>query len=699
MFFSQIKRNAAKNRKNNGLFFGSLVIAVIAFYTLLSMDKQDVMRFLKTIESDAVSRLLKLVPVVYVVSLFFVFFLVYFSCHYQLNERKRELGLYLMLGMKRSRLFAMLMSETLLNSLISLVIGIPAALLLTEVISLTTVKVAGLGIIGHEVTWSFAAVIETAAGFVMVQLIAMVILSIRFARMEPAGLLRPDAKETQEMAAGIRSGLSFAAGCILLAAAYILGVTQLESFDMIIIMLILIFGAFGTFLLYRGAGAVIGRRIRKRGPERSGLYTFTGRQIQENVLCQYKTLAVSSLLLLIALSCVSYGIGTVVGSQAATAKTTDFSVQDKEDEAEDEAKDETEDLAGAKAKGDTLEVLNSRECKKYISAYYPMYLGMADAEAHEVSVAGLKKAASTLKDVKDKDIQDNVVEYMDDSGGYEYFIALSGYNHILEAAGKEKLSLREGEMAFYTSMKEYANRIDIYRGALKNGAYIEVDGKRYKLLEEVYYDNVVADRQITLEKAFIVPDELYQEITADREPFCYNVLLKEELIRKDGFMQTLEKVSGIFRENGLVYESYLSGIGRRLFYTVAGSYITIYLGILFMIIANTSLALKYLMQQQANRKRYRTLLMLGADPGEICRSSAKQIYLFSGLVLAVSSVSSVFAIWSLFNSILRLPEGVSPGNVLILTGAAFAVFVATQMIYVMIIEKTGRKDIRSLKIG
>ena len=91
--------------------------------------------------------------------------------------------------------------------------------------------------------------------------------------------------------------------------------------------------------------------------------------------------------------------------------------------------------------------------------------------------------------------------------------------------------------------------------------------------------------------------------------------------------------------------------------------------------------------------------MLGADPGEICRSSAKQIYLFSGLVLAVSSVSSVFAIWSLFNSILRLPEGVSPGNVLILTGAAFAVFVATQMIYVMIIEKTGRKDIRSLKIG
>ena len=202
MFFRQIKRNAAKNRKNNGLFFGSLVIAVIAFYTLLSMDKQDVMRFLKTIESDAVTRLLQLIPVVYGVSLFFVFFLVYFSCHYQLNERKKELGLYLMLGMKKSRLFAMLMSETLLNSLISLVIGIPAALFLTEAISLITVRAAGLDIIGHEVTWSFPAVAETAAGFVIVQLIAMLLLSVRFACTEPAKLLNPDASETQGQALG-----------------------------------------------------------------------------------------------------------------------------------------------------------------------------------------------------------------------------------------------------------------------------------------------------------------------------------------------------------------------------------------------------------------------------------------------------------------------------------------------------------------
>lgn len=687
MFFRQIKRNAAKNRKNNGLFFGSLVIAVIAFYTLLSMDKQDIMRFLKTIESDAVRKLLQLIPVVYGVSLFFVFFLVYFSCHYQLNERKKELGLYLMLGMKKSRLFAMLMSETLLNSLISLVIGIPAALFLTEAISLITVRAAGLDIIGHEVTWSFPAVAETAAGFIIVQLTAMLILSTRFANTEPAKLLNPDVSETQGETMGKeRKGdaFFFAAGCILLAAAYGMGVMLFGSFDVVIVLAVLILGTAGTFLLYRGAGAVIGRHIQKKGAERSGLYAFTGRQIQENILCQHKTLAVSSLLLLIALSCVSYGIGTVVSSQAATSKTTDFSIQG------DEEKEDWENV---------LEILESRECRKYISGYYPVYLGRADAERHEVSVDGLKKAVVSIKDAKDKEMQDNVAEYMDSNEGYEYFIALSSYNDVLEAAGKGKLSLKDKEIGFYTSMKEYPDRLEIYRSALKDGAYIELDGEQYQLSEELYYDNVVADRQITLEKAFIVPDELYMKMVEDSDRlFCYNAMLRPELTEKEGFMQTLEKASEIFREKGLVYESYLSGIGRRMFYTVAGSYITIYLGILFMIIANTSIALKYLMQQQGNRKRYRTLMMFGADIGELCRSSAKQIYLFSGMVLLVSSVSSVFAIWTMFKSFLSLPEGVSPGKMIALTGAAFAVFVATQMIYVMIIERAGRKDIRNLNI-
>lgn len=143
MFFKQIRRNAAKNRKGNGLFFASLIIAIIAFYTLLSLGEQDVMQFLATIESDAVRKLMRMLPIVYGISLFFVFFLVYFACRYQTDSRRRELGMYLMLGMKRGRLFAMLFGKTLWSSTVSLIIGLPVALFLTEGISLATAKIVG----------------------------------------------------------------------------------------------------------------------------------------------------------------------------------------------------------------------------------------------------------------------------------------------------------------------------------------------------------------------------------------------------------------------------------------------------------------------------------------------------------------------------------------------------------------------------
>jgi len=168
MFFKQVLRNAAKNRKGNGLFFGSLVIAIVAFYTLLSLGQQDVMIYLKTVESEAVAKLLKLLPAVYLVSLFFVFFLVYFACKYQTDSRRREFGMYLMLGMKRSRMFLMLFFETLWSSLISLLIGIPAAVFLTEGISLATARIVGLGIIGHHFSFSLPAIFWTVGGFVIV---------------------------------------------------------------------------------------------------------------------------------------------------------------------------------------------------------------------------------------------------------------------------------------------------------------------------------------------------------------------------------------------------------------------------------------------------------------------------------------------------------------------------------------------------
>ena len=79
MFFKLVFRNSRRSRKENGLFFVSLLLSVIAFYIILSLPRQDVMLFLKEMESDAVNRLLGIVPLFYGVTLGLLFFLIYYA--------------------------------------------------------------------------------------------------------------------------------------------------------------------------------------------------------------------------------------------------------------------------------------------------------------------------------------------------------------------------------------------------------------------------------------------------------------------------------------------------------------------------------------------------------------------------------------------------------------------------------------------
>ncbi len=672
MFFKQVRRNAAKNRKGNGLFFGSLVIAIIAFYTLLSLGEQDVMRFLATVESDAVRKLMMLLPVVYAVSLFFVFFLVYFACKYQIDSRRRELGMYLMLGMKRSRMFSMLFCETLWSSVISLVIGIPAALLLTEGISLTTAKVVGLGIIGHHFSFSMGAIAWTVCGFVFVQLLSMLFICIGLGKAEPAELLRSEDIKYQRYPSGASSTVCFLLGLGLLITAYYLGMFRMRSLSLAVMLFIVICGILGTFLLYRGLGGFLGLHIRRKSPNSVGLQIFTARQVQENVLSQHKSLAVASLLLMMALACISYGISMGLG-RSVSNRSVDFS------------------LLGSAEQMDA--VLEREDVRKMIKDSYPMYLsivkdGYFQDKEKAFDTAKLKETLGAVEG------SDNIIENLH----IEYVISESSYNRILKSVGKEQIKLAEHEAAIYTSIANNGDFGFIVENALKKGTSIGIDGRSYDLLPTLYYDNVVADRAITLYMALIVPDTLYTELARETEPYCRNIRLSDEAVEKMGLMQAVQKMDAQLADTGIEYDSYLGGIGRNLFYTVAASYLTIYLGVLFWLIANTVIGLKYLISQRQTKHRYETLIMLGADMQSMSKSVKKQISVYFTLVLSVALVSSAAAIFTMFTSFTKLPVGVSIGTISGISAAALSVFAAIEILYIYIVRRTASREINQLEI-
>lgn len=672
MFFKQVRRNAAKNRKGNGLFFGSLVIAIVAFYTLLSLGEQDVMRYLATIESDAVRKLMLLLPVVYAVSLFFVFFLVYFACKYQTDSRKREFGLYLMLGMKRSRLFFMLFLETLWSSVISLLIGLPVALFLTEGISLATAKIVGLGIIGHHFSLSPGAILWTVCGFILVQLFSMLIICIGLGKTETVEFFRSGSAKKQAPSSGMKSTACFVLGIGLLLAAYYLGMFQMHTLRMAVMLAVVVCGILGTFLLYRGLGGFLGLYIHRKSPDAVGLRTFAARQVQENVLSQHKSLAVSSLLLLMALSCISYGISMGFG-RSGSSRSIDFSLFG------------TEEQINA--------VLDKDDINEMVGDSYPLYLstvkdGYYRDEEKAFDTGALKKALRAVEN------SENIIENLH----IEYVIAESSYNRILKNIGKEELKLSAHEAAMYTSLAGEGDFGSILAKAVGSKTSIGIDGEEYQIRPTLCMDNVVADRAISLYMALVVPDELFIRLAREPEAYCRNVSLKDEVVDDMGLMQAVQKTDALLETAGIEYDSYLGGIGRNLFYTVAASYLTIYLGVLFWLIANTVIGLKYLISQRQTKHRYETLTMLGADTPSMCRSVKKQISIYFVLVLITALVNSAAAIFTMFTSFTKLPVGASISTVAMLSVVALIIFAAVEILYIGIVERTASREISRIEV-
>ncbi len=190
MFFNLAWRNSKRSRNENLIYFLTMVTAVAAFYIVLSLGAQDVIRFLSSLESDAVERLLtNLLPTVYVCALLFVFFLVVFANKYQLECRSRELGLYLMFGMTKTRLFTQIMTEGLITSLVALLGGLICGGFLSEVISLATARLVGHGIIAHQSSFSLSAVFFTILGFLIIQCVVLFILCGKLFKKEVHQLL------------------------------------------------------------------------------------------------------------------------------------------------------------------------------------------------------------------------------------------------------------------------------------------------------------------------------------------------------------------------------------------------------------------------------------------------------------------------------------------------------------------------------
>lgn len=693
MFFRLIYRNAKRSRQENLIYFATLVTAVASFYMILSLERQDVILYLRDFESMAVDRLFALMPILYGIALFLLFFLVLFANRYQLDRRSKEFGMYLMMGMRQRKLFALLLAEGLLTSLFALTIGTVIGGILAEMISLATSRLIGQGIIDHQPSFSLIAVAYTAVGFLFIQVLALLFLSVQLFNRELQQLLNGQVSKKQALGTTKTNSLTFVAGLIILIVAYYLALRYFWLVNNLMISLSVILGIIGTILLIRGLARLL-NSLAMKTKQTQGLRIFTLRQLQENIANRAISVAVSSLLMMLSVMFLAEGAATILSSGDNLNRDSSvyhFTLLGDNKEIE--------------------KVLTSAELAPYVDHLNPLTLGY-NQTADQVDWSAFRKEIvdHLPEGVVDPQVaepgvynisteipeMENILGLVDSQIGY--LITESGYNRILEASNQPTIQLTDDQVALYVNPTVgHANQPELNQLLVENKdqPLLKLDGQQMRILPNLAMKDLVTDRSITIMAALVVKDTRFQQLVKveNRETY-WNFRLPQTLIDRDGLMTPMKEANDLLNDKGFYVESYLQNFGRHLFYVVAGSYTMLYLAFLFLVIGCTVLALQFLTQLKQTKSRYKTLSFLGAKADQMQDSLKKQVasyFLFPLIPAMVSGTVGIIAMKTYIRYNADFLPSIS--NMLPFVLMMVGIFLLVQWVYAWAVYKTATRDI------
>ena len=399
---------------------------------------------------------------------------------------------------------------------------------------------------------------------------------------------------------------------------------------------------------------------------------FNFRQVEETVIHRSGTLAISSLLILAALCCFGAGVATARSSRAET-HTLDYTFP-----------------TDSKSADAVRETLTAHGLDSAFSDLFEMRIGRVRTSTDYQNTVEFPALQRTIDAMPVSDERQQL-QYMLEAVGYPHLIALSGYN------GLPELTLAPDEAAVYCDSEvSSAENTALLDRLITDGAAVTIDGAPFTLTGQVQSVSVVTDRSITISFALIVPDAVFDHYTQGDYDIYLDAVLAPSVTEGKSLMRAIADMNEQLDPLGLEYESYLQNLGRELFYIVAASYLTIYLAIIFLVVANTIIGVQFLMGQQKAARRYRTLVRLGAEHDTLCRAAKAQINWYFGLPVGVAAVSSRFGVRALFSGILSASAQSGMTEMMITAGAMILLLCVVEWIYMAAVKRSSSKYLLTL---
>ncbi|WP_434301987.1 FtsX-like permease family protein [Clostridium botulinum] len=607
-------KNIKKSYKDYTIYFLTLILAVCIFYSFNSIESQKVL-----IELKFMSEIMKAISGVSVLVSIILGGLIVYANNFLIKRRKKELGIYMILGMGKRKISRILVTETFIVGVISLVGGLILGIGASQGLSTFTLKLFDVGMDEYKFIISTSAIGKTILYFGTMFLLVMIFNVFVISKYKVIDLLIANIKnEDIKFKNPFIYLLTFVLCVISLGFSYksLLEIPfdlerNLERNMSIPIALAIV----GTVLFFFSlAGVILYVTNKNKKIYFKGLNMFVLKQMNSKVNTNFTSMSLICLMLFITIVVLSTGINFKKVEEEGRRKITPFdaSVTLYNKDENKNQKNHIEDM------------LNKIDFKKSKNEKYAIYNDY---------YAGLK--ASELLKIKER----NFARYN------VYFSKISDYNKILKLKGEKEITLNKSEVLILSSS---GGAINLINEKLKSNRRINIKGKEYlikndKVIEENLKTSSRADNPCTV----VINDELvsdykisssvlnviYLDTNREENNKKYNKIndnyIKDEYKNLDISIDAITKDEVYSKSNGI---------------TSMMLFIAIYLGIVFLITSMAVLALQQLSEASDSIERYKALKRIGANKKMIDKTIFIQTLMYFSLPVILALIHSMVVI-------------------------------------------------------
>ncbi|NFE73615.1 FtsX-like permease family protein, partial [Clostridium botulinum] len=174
MFFKISKNNVKRSFKDYAIYFLTLTFGVCIFYSFNSIESQKALFSLNSGQNEIMTLINNLISGISVFISFVLCGLILYANNFLIKKRKKEFAIYMTLGMKKSEISKILLFETFIIGLISLIVGLFIGVILSQGLSVLTAKMFEIPMVDYKFIISVSAILKTILYFSIIFIFAMI---------------------------------------------------------------------------------------------------------------------------------------------------------------------------------------------------------------------------------------------------------------------------------------------------------------------------------------------------------------------------------------------------------------------------------------------------------------------------------------------------------------------------------------------